>query len=368
MLSIRRDSASTATKPGDDYDEERVTGLQLRNTDHFEVLLVIPVLNEEDHLRNVLVTLLKQAAKSRRITLAVVDGGSTDRTVDIVRELQTEHANLKLLNNPSRIQSSAVNLAARTFGQSADVMIRCDAHATYPEHFISQLLLTLVNVEADSVVVPMVSTGTSRLQSVLAWLSNSKVGTGGSAHRGLHHASGFVDHGHHAAFRMTSFRKVGGYDETFTHNEDAEFDCRLRAMNGRIYLDTSNYIEYVPRATARDLGRQYFQYGAGRSRTVRRHPSSLRLRQLVVVLNLLLLAVSILLAPLSLWALAWPVLYVLALTGAAVQLSIRHGSAWALLAAPLAMVMHVSWALGFVVGIVLVREPPWQPAAEQTLS
>jgi hypothetical protein len=37
-----------------------------------------------------------------------------------------------------------------------------------------------------------------------------------------------------AAFRMDTFRNCGGYDETFTHNEDAEFDCRQTRLGGRV--------------------------------------------------------------------------------------------------------------------------------------
>ena len=37
----------------------------------------------------------------------------------------------------------------------------------------------------------------------------------------------WADHGHHALMRISAFRAVGGYDESFSHNEDAELDYRL---------------------------------------------------------------------------------------------------------------------------------------------
>src|SRR5205085_12703716 len=131
------------------------------------------------------------------------------------------------------------------------------------------------------VVVPLDSRGGGGWHRAVAWISTSPIGTGGSAHR-AGRRSGYVDHGHHAAFRMERFRGVGGYDESFTHNEDAELDCRQRALGARVYLDAEIRLAYQPRASAAALARQYFRYGKGRSRTVRRHPDSLRLRQLAV--------------------------------------------------------------------------------------
>src|SRR5206468_2430242 len=144
------------------------------------------------------------------------------------------------------------------------------------------------------------SMGETCLQRAIAWVSNSPIGTGGAAHRGGRR-SGFVDHGHHAAFRMAAFRRVGGYDESFTHNEDAELDCRQLALGGRVYLDADIRIGYRPRQTLAALARQYYRYGAGRARTAQRHPGSLRLRQLAVPVHV---AASLLAVAASAW---WPV-------------------------------------------------------------
>jgi succinoglycan biosynthesis protein ExoA len=239
------------------------------------------------------------------------------------------------------------------------VLIRCDAHASYPRDYCARLLDTLGRVPADAVVVPLDSVGVTPLQRVVAWVSNSCIGTGGSAHR-AGHASGFVDHGHHAAFRMDAFRRSGGYDETFTHNEDAELDCRQRALGAKIYLDSEIRVAYQPRATLGALYRQYFHYGAGRSRTIRRHPGSTRLRQLAVPLHLVLSLVAVVVSPWLPVLLAWPALYgaALAVSSARCAWQLRSGVGW--LAGPVAALMHAAWALGFLSCLVARRERGWQ--------
>ena len=324
------------------------------------VLVVVPTLNERDHIAQVLTRLLEEAGDFHTLRIAVVDGGSTDGTQALVASLAAHHGELRLLHNPARIQSAAINLAVRGFGADADVLVRCDAHAGYPDGYCRRLVESLECHGADAVVVPLDSQGCGGLQSAVAWVSNSPIGTGGAAHRGGHR-SGFVDHGHHAAFRMSSFLRVGGYDETFTHNEDSELDCRQRALGCRIDLDAGIRVAYHPRRTLWTLARQYFRYGAGRSRTVRRHPASLRARQLAVPVHVVATALACVLA------LAWPpallyvALYLAVLTANALWLALRHRSPSGLWALPAAVVMHFAWGTGFLLALLAARERRWRP-------
>lgn len=320
------------------------------------ILIVIPTLNEARTIDGVLTALSQDLPRDAKAVFVVADGGSTDGTADRV----AAHPGVHLLHNPKRIQSAAVNLAAATLGRDADVLIRCDAHAVYPPGFVRKLVESLDRTGADAVVVPMDSVGHGCVQRATAWVSDTPVGSGGSAHRGGRR-SGFVDHGHHAAFRMASFRRAGGYDETFTHNEDAELDCRQRALGSKIYLDADVRLEYHPRNTLSGLWKQYAGYGRGRSRTVRRHPGSMRARQLAVPLHVALSSVALLLAAWLPWLMLWPAAYATVLLAASVGLAARHRSLCGLLAGPSAFVMHTAWALGFFQGMLSLRESVWQP-------
>lgn len=327
------------------------------------ILVVIPTLNEVRTIEGVLRSLSQETPPGAQVTFVIADGGSTDGTVAHVQRLAQADSRLHYLHNPRRIQSAAVNLAVAQFGQGVDVLVRCDAHAQYPQHFLARLVETLDRTQADSVVVPMDSGGTTCLQKAVAWTSNTWAGTGGSAHRGGR-LSGFVDHGHHAAFRMASFQRVNGYDETFTHNEDAELDCRQRRLGGKIYLDADIRLGYHPRATLASLAKQYFAYGRGRSRTVRRHPGSMRARQLAVPANLVLSALAIMLGAWFPLLLLLPLCYLTALTLTSISVAWQQRSPCGLLAGLAAATMHTSWALGFFAGLAFVRESAWQPGAQ----
>lgn len=323
-------------------------------------LVVIPTLNEAAHIETVVNALLADVAASDTVRIVIADGGSTDGTLALAEQLAREHRAVELIHNPARVQSAALNLSVRRFGHGHDVLIRCDAHAQYPRFFCARLVETLERMQTDAVVVPLDSVGERGLERAIAWVSNSVVGTGGAAHR-AGRRSGFVDHGHHAAFRMAMFQRCGGYDESFTHNEDAELDCRQRALGGKVYLDCSIRVLYRPRASVGGLFRQYFRYGAGRSRTARRHPASLRARQIALPAHLAISALAFAISPWSPALLGWPAAYLGVLSLASLHAVVRERSLAAFLTLPVALVMHFAWGSGFLSGLCRRRERPWRP-------
>ena len=328
-------------------------------TARHSILVVIPTLNEARHIAQVLADLSTDLPDAD-LLFVVTDGGSTDGTQAIVTDLARGRDDLLLLHNPRKLQSAAINLAVERHGPGRDILIRCDAHADYPSGFLRKLVEAFDRGEADAIVVPMDSVGVTCFQRAVAWVSDSKVGSGGSAHRGGA-ASGYVDHGHHALFRMESFRRADGYDPSFTHNEDAELDCRQRALGSRIFLDADVRLRYAPRASAAKLARQYFNYGKGRSRTVRRHRGSMRARQLAIPVLVIGTLATLLLAPITPIFLLLPALYLAILAVTAIQIAIGRGSACGLLAAPAAAIMHYAWGVGFLWGCATVPEKPWSP-------
>lgn len=312
-----------------------------------DVLVVIPVLNEEAHIETCLRSLMIGDQRLAAVEFVVVDGGSTDRTRSIVAGLFDEFPNLRLLNNPQKLQSAAINLAARDYGMGRGILVRCDAHAIYPEGYVMAVADSLNHRGVASVVVPMDAVGSGCFQRAAAWIVDTPLGSGGSAHRGGR-KSMFVDHGHHAGFDLKTFLHVGGYDETFSHNEDAEFDKRLRDAGGRIFLDADIRLRYLPRKTASALARQYFNYGKGRARTILTHGERPKLRQMIPVVTLLACLAGLAFAPLNLASLALPVGYFGVLLLASIAIALKHRSFCGLMAGPASAIMHMSWATGFL--------------------
>jgi succinoglycan biosynthesis protein ExoA len=197
--------------------------------------------------------------------------------------------------------------------------------------------------------------GNAGFQIAVAAAQNSKLGNGGAAHRSANGEGKWVDHGHHALMRIAAFEAVGGYDESFSHNEDAELDVRLGKAGSRIWLTGATTMDYYPRANPVALFKQYRNYGAGRVRTVLKHGLKLKIRQLLPVA----------VAPAAVMALAYPLIPVAAFPLFAwASLCLGYGGwiAWKVkspllaLSGPSAMLMHGGWSLGFWQGLLKHRK------------
>ncbi|MCP4219180.1 MAG: glycosyltransferase family 2 protein [bacterium] len=313
-----------------------------------KVTVLMPCLNEELFLKQALDSLVDDYVREHAEIL-VIDGMSTDNTVKIAEELGGQGYPVKILENKKTLQCFALNQGIRQ--AKGDIIIRIDSHSVYPPGYVKRLVDLLETTNADNVGGVMLPKGRNNIQKAVALAMQHPVGVGDAKFH-LGNFKGYVDTVYLGTFRKSIFNTIGLYDTNCHTNEDAELNIRILENNGKIYLDSSIEVEYLPRDSFRKLARQYFRYGQGRAYTTRKHKRITSLRQLaapVLVLGLL--------AALSLgyWVphvLAFPVTYVTALFGAALftggeksqnaPLKIR------LLLAVAFIVMHIPWGLGFL--------------------
>jgi succinoglycan biosynthesis protein ExoA len=310
------------------------------------VSIVMPALNEERYIAKAIES-VRPRSDDIDWELLVADGGSEDGTCAIVERIAASDPRVRLLRNERRIQAAGVNLGARQADPRARCLVRADCHAEYPAEFVEHCVRTLASTGVAAVVVPMRTRGTTCMQKAIAAAQNSKLGNGGAAHR-VAGRSGLVDHGHHAAIDLRTFLELGGYDESFTHNEDAEFDRRLTGAGKLIYLDAGAMLTYYPRTDLVSLARQYLKFGRGRAGTLIKHRARPRLRQLLPVIAFLACLLSVgLAAVVDASFLGIAAAYVLACLGWGALLAVREKDACLLASGVAALTMHMSWAVGF---------------------
>jgi succinoglycan biosynthesis protein ExoA len=323
-------------------------------------IVVIPCLNEAGHIKELLDRLSAPADRAD-MKIVVVDGGSTDGTLELLADMIARNPHITILHNRKRIQSAAINLAIEEFGDAFDYLIRMDAHGGYPEDYCERLIEEAEVTGADSVVVAMATKGFGTFQQATALAQNSRLGNGGAKHR--QGARGhWTDHGHHALMRIAAFRAVGGYDEFFTHNEDAELDFRLRMAGYRIWMTDKAVMTYYPRAAVAPLFCQYLGYGRGRARNALKHGNWPRLRQMLPAM-VVPVAVGASLAVLH-WSAAVPFAAWAAIClGYGVVLGVGQRKLYGPVAGISAMIMHFAWSAGFWLQLLRLRRrrksTPW---------
>ncbi len=243
------------------------------------VSVVVPMFNEEAAIRSCIQSLQRQDYPLERLEIVVVDGGSTDRSPDAVRELANsqQHPKLKLTTNPKRNTPSSLNLGIRV--ARGDVIVRLDAHSEAPPDYVRMNVEVLFASGADYVGGRPNNVGYGYWGEAIALAMASRFGVG--AH--FRHSSdpGDVDTVAFGAFRRDTFSSYGPFDEGLVYSEDNEYTHRIRAGGGRVYFDPVIHCSYRSRQSLVALCRQYNNYGWGRMRHALRDGSGVSARHLV---------------------------------------------------------------------------------------
>ncbi|CAN7155874.1 glycosyltransferase family 2 protein [Knoellia sp. LjRoot47] len=308
------------------------------------VSVVIPVLDEERHLRDAVAQVLRQSyAGELEVVLAL--GPSTDRTDEVAAELVAADPRVRTVPNPTGRTPAALN--AGIGAARHDVIVRVDGHAEIPEDYVATAVRTLDETGADNVGGLMKAVGRSAFERAVACAMRSRIGVGGGTFH-VGGGAGPVDTVYLGAFRRSALDRVGGYDERYTRTQDWHLNLKLRQTGGTVWFTPDMEVTYRPRSTVKALARQYFQYGQWRRVVMREHPETANARYLAPPVMVAGTAAATLLGLAWAPALLVPTAYVAGVLVGGVAIS-GGEPARARALTPLALAtMHWSWGVGFL--------------------
>lgn len=245
--------------------------------------VLVPVLNEELHVEHAVDAMRRQRFDGG-LEFIFADGGSSDRTREILQRLAVQDPRIRVFDNPSRSVSSGLNVClSHARGRW---VARMDAHTVYPDDYIARGVARLREGGTRWVSGPQVPTGRGPVSRAVALALGGPLGRGGSRKWG-------VDDGRQGAeyeldtgvftgvWERATLLEYGGWDERWPRNSDSEMAARFLANGERLICLPSMGARYVPRDSLHGLWRQYVDYGEFRVRTSRRHPHSMRLSHLL---------------------------------------------------------------------------------------
>jgi succinoglycan biosynthesis protein ExoA len=310
--------------------------------------VLIPVLNEELHLPETMRAMAAQRFEGE-IEFLFVDGGSTDRTLEILHEFASQDPRVRVLHNPAGQTTAALNLGLQH--ATGEFVVRMDAHSHYPSNYIAGGVERLLKGDVDWVCGPAIPEGAGRWSATVSAALRTPLGQGGSRKWEPGQSEVELDTGvFTGVWRRSYLMELGGWDEGWPINQDSELAARVFERGGRIVCLPELAAVYTPRDNPKSLARQYFRYGYYRTKTSRFHPDSMR-RPHVVAPGILLTLVASIVAPgpFRRWArlaLGAYALSLLAVTARAARKGEANGSQ--LIRMPIALaIMHVAWAGGF---------------------
>jgi succinoglycan biosynthesis protein ExoA len=316
------------------------------------VSVIVPVRNEARSIERTLRSLLDQDFSRDRFEVIVADGVSTDETVPIVRRLQAEFSNLKLVFNPRRFSSAGRNTAIRH--ATKDVAVIVDGHCHVPDrNYLKKLSAAFDASGADSLgrPQPLDSADPTPFQRAVSAARSSRLGHNPDSDIFSNQAKFVAPQSTAIAYTRTVFHRVGLFDEAFDACEDVEFNERVHAARLTCYFTPEIRIVYEPRSSFRSLFHQLSRYGLGRAKLAFKHPGSLSAPALVpplwVVWVLLGGLASLMSAHVSWLWLGSIGLYTTVLLAAGILLGRRQSPSVSLRIPAVFVAIHFGFAWGF---------------------
>ncbi len=241
------------------------------NNSYPTVTIAIPTYNEVEYIEN-LIHGFQSTTYPNLLEIIIVDS-SVDGTQDIVKKLSIEDDRVILIENPCKIQSAGLNIAAQV--ATGDVFLRADAHTEYANNYVNECVSALLESESVNVGGAQRFIAKNQFQAGVAIAARSALGSGKAKYRDPNY-HGYAETVYLGCFWRDMFTQISGYNPHLAVNEDGDLNIRLSEYAAKnfniephkaIFISSKIKCWYYPRKTIKSLVIQYFKYGRARRDT-----------------------------------------------------------------------------------------------------
>ncbi|MGF1586958.1 MAG: glycosyltransferase family 2 protein [Bacteroidales bacterium] len=320
------------------------------------ISIIIPCYNEEKYIEGCLNSILKSEYPLDFMELIIVDGGSSDNTLTIIKNFIHKFSLIKVLHNPHKTVPFAMNMGIKE--ARGEYIIRLDAHSTYPKEYFSKLIKYAIILNSDNiggVCLTEVKTENYKSIAIKEVLSN-KFGIGNSLFRVGVDQITEADTVVFGCFKKSVFERFGYYDERLERNQDIELNKRIKRGGGKIFLVPEITCTYYAPDKFTDFIKKNFNNGKWNILTVyiTKRLGSLSVRHFFPLLFLLSLIVpstfSLIYFPLIYISLVsfiiYSILYILISLNITTGKNTRFMHLWISF-----WILHISYGVGSLYGI-----------------
>lgn len=216
-----------------------------------DISLIVTVKNEASSIGNLLDSLRAQTRLPSEIV--IVDGGSTDGTIEVIDSYRAKLLIRLLIRQGSNISQGRNEAIAASSGE---IIASTDAGVRLSPHWLEELARPLEEDGSVDVVGgfflpdPQTVFEMAMGATVLPVLADIK-------------RDRFLPSSRSVAFRKEAWEKVGGYPDWLDYCEDLVFDFALRDAGCRFSFAPRALVHFRPRSNLRAFWRQYFRYSRG---------------------------------------------------------------------------------------------------------
>jgi len=323
---------------------------------HPLISVILATRNERGYIADVLESLVHQYARNFDLEILVVDGKSTDGTLEIARQFAADHKNIRVLINENQTTPSAFNLGlVESRGEFVAIL---GAHAVYDCDYLSTCFAEL-NTHRATACGGLVETwpaDPSLQAQLVSWLLGHWFGSSTKSFRTRR--EGFADGVNFPVMIRHAVVELGGYDVQLHRNQDNDLNQRLRARGHKLFVTAKTKCRYFSKRSIFGLLQYAFRSGAWNLLSFKKNRRAMSVRHFVPFLFAFALCLAVALCignhffPERYHLLVKvPVVVILGAhlccgTMASFQVAVRKHSFAPLLLAPLFLAFHLAYGLG----------------------
>jgi len=214
------------------------------------ISICIITLNEEGTIASMLDSLLGQTKKAKEII--VVDGMSTDKTVEIIRHYQKKYGGIKLLvekSNRAQGRNLGIEIA------KGDIIATTDAGCVIHKDWLQKIIAPFATGRVD------VSAGFYKMAGNLPFQKAASFYLGVTPRK---FNNNFLPSSRSLAFTKKIWEEMGGFPENIEGTvEDTQFNKKLLKANARISRVKDAIVEWGMPTSINDFFSKVYGYARG---------------------------------------------------------------------------------------------------------
>lgn len=269
------------------------------------VSLIVPLYNEEKYIENFIISLTRQTYPIEKMEWILIDGSSTDKTLDILNKyINKQRYPIILLHNNKRKTPYALNTGIEQ--AKGKYIIRLDAHAKISTNYIEKCVYYLDTIDADNVGGVAETKANGFIGTAISQMLSNKFGVGSSDFR-VGEGNKYVDTVPFGAFRREVFEKIGLFNINLLRSEDNDINARIRQSGGKIWLAEDIRFTYYCRDSVKGILKMALQNGNALFYTIRENPKAMSIRHFIpfiFLMSLIFIPIISIFVPFFWWMLA----------------------------------------------------------------
>jgi cellulose synthase/poly-beta-1,6-N-acetylglucosamine synthase-like glycosyltransferase len=238
------------------------------------VSIVVGIRNEEQYIAECIESLLEQDYPKDKYETIIVDGMSTDKSQDIVKQYP-----VKLLLNEKMNVAAARNLGVKE--AKGDFIAFTDGDCKADKHWLKTLVNEIKNAGKDVACVGgpnLIFDDDPTFAKVVGYAQETFLGSGGSAQANNSSKKKYVQSlpNCNALYKKSIIENIGYFDEHFVIGQDGDLNHRISKEGYRFLYIPEAKVWHHRRGNIKIFSARMFKYGKWMAELFKKHRDLVR--------------------------------------------------------------------------------------------